>query len=102
MSKSLGNLITIREALSRHSADALRIFVLSSYYRAPLTFTEEALEAAEKGADRLRQAAQSESKGEKTGDLPAVPPGLRQAGQIDIPAYHSRFLEAMDDDFGTA
>ena len=90
MSKSLGNLITIREALSRHSADALRIFVLSSYYRAPITFTEEALEAAEKGADRLRQVAQSESKGKKSG------------GQIDIPAYHARFLAAMDDDFGTS
>ena len=90
MSKSLGNLITIREALSKHSADALRIFVLSSYYRAPITFTEEALEAAEKGADRLRQVAQAESKGKKTG------------GQIDIPAYHSRFLAAMDDDFGTS
>ena len=90
MSKSLGNLITIRDALAKHSADALRIFIIGSYYRAPLTFTEEALEAAEKGADRLRQVAQSEPKGGKSG------------GQIDIPAYHNRFIEAMDDDFGTA
>ncbi|MDO8687660.1 MAG: cysteine--tRNA ligase, partial [Dehalococcoidales bacterium] len=60
MSKSLGNLVTIREALAKHSADAIRIFILSSYYRAPLTYSEETLEAAEKGADRLRQAAQSE------------------------------------------
>ncbi|MBI2849610.1 MAG: cysteine--tRNA ligase [Chloroflexi bacterium] len=90
MSKSLGNLITIREALAKHSADALRIFVLSSYYRVPLTFTEEALEAAEKGADRLRQVAQLKPHGEKT------------TGQIDIPGYHSKFVAAMDDDFGTA
>lgn len=90
MSKSLGNLITIREALAKHSADAIRVFVLSSYYRAPLTFTEEALEAAEKGADRLRQVAQIQPRGEKT------------TGQVDIPGYHARFLAVMDDDFGTA
>ena len=89
MSKSLGNLITIRDALAKHSSDALRIFVLSSYYRAPLTFTEEALEAAEKGADRLRLLAQCESKGD------------RSEGGIDTSAYRKKFIEAMDDDFGT-
>jgi cysteinyl-tRNA synthetase len=89
MSKSLGNLITIREILSKHSADALRIFIMSSYYRAPLTFTEETLEAAEKGADRLRQVARAELKGTKEGP------------QIDLNSYRNRFIEAMDDDFGT-
>ena len=53
MSKSLGNLITIKEALERYSADAIRLFVLSSHYRSPLTYSEEALEAVEKGAERL-------------------------------------------------
>ncbi|MBM2825932.1 MAG: cysS, partial [Dehalococcoidales bacterium] len=57
MSKSLGNLVTIREALSKYSADAIRLFILSSYYRSPLTYSEEALAAAERGAERLRQAA---------------------------------------------
>ncbi len=88
-SRSLGNLITIREALKKYSADAIRVFILSSYYRSPLTYSEEALEAAEKGAERLRQAVRSEAKGDKG---PA---------QIDTGAYRSRFIEAMDDDFGT-
>ncbi|MFC1949627.1 cysteine--tRNA ligase [Chloroflexota bacterium] len=88
MSKSLGNLITIREALEKHSADALRIFVLSSYYRSPLTYTDEALEAAERGAERLQQAARGGAGGEKR-------------GQIDVESYRNRFMEAMDDDFGT-
>ena len=87
-SRSLGNLITIREALEKHSADAIRIFSLNSYYRSPLTYSEEALEAAEGGAERLRQVAQSEARGEKS-------------GQIDIESYRNRFIEAMDDDFGT-
>ena len=57
MSKSLGNLITISEALQKYCSDALRIFILSSYYRSPLTYSEEAMEAAERGAERLRQAS---------------------------------------------
>jgi len=53
MSKSLGNLITIKEALDKYSADAIRIFILSSHYRSPLTYSEEALEAAQGGVERL-------------------------------------------------
>ncbi len=90
MSKSLGNLITIREALERYSADAIRVFILNSHYRSPLTFSEETLEAAEKGADRLRQVAYAEGRGEKVGE------------KIDTESYRKRFIEAMDDDFNTA
>jgi cysteinyl-tRNA synthetase len=90
MSKSLGNLITIREALQKYSPDAIRIFVLSSHYRSPLTYSEEALEAAERGAERLRQAVQAAS----------APEGA--AEKIDLETYRKRFIEAMDDDFNTA
>jgi len=90
MSKSVGNLITVQEALEKYSADAIRIFVLSSHYRSPLTYSEEALEAAERGADRLRQASHGEGKREKTGK------------KIDVEPYRNRFVEAMDDDFNTA
>jgi cysteinyl-tRNA synthetase len=89
MSKSLGNLITIKEALEKYSADAIRIFVLSSHYRSPITYSEEGLEAAERGAERLRQAAHGEGRGEKVDE------------KIDIESYRKRFIEAMDDDFGT-
>ena len=90
MSKSLGNLITIKDALTRHSADAIRIFILNSHYRSPLTYLEESFEAAEKAAERLQQAARSETtagKGE---------------GLIDIDTYRNQFVTAMDDDFNTA
>ncbi len=90
MSRSVGNLITIREALKKCSADGIRIFVLGSYYRSPLTYTESALEAAERGAERLRQAAQGESEAGSAG------------GSVDIEPYRQRFIEAMDDDFNTA
>jgi cysteinyl-tRNA synthetase len=90
MSKSLGNLITIKEALGRYSADAIRIFVLSSHYRSPLTYSEEALEAAERGADRLRQTVNNVIRGHRTDK------------KIDAENYRKRFIEAMDDDFNTA
>ena len=88
MSKSLGNLITIKEVLTRHSPDALRIFILSSHYRSPLTYSEEALEAAERGAERLRQAASGQSRGSKP-------------CEVDIESYRRKFIEVMDDDFST-
>ena len=90
MSKSLGNLITIRDALDvkNYSADAIRIFVLSSYYRTPLTYTEEAIQAAQAGADRLQRTAAKENPGAKGKALDAGP-------------YRDRFIEAMDDDFNT-
>ncbi len=90
MSKSLGNLITIKELLKKYSADALRIFVLSSYYRSPLTYTEEALEAAERGADRLRNVMSASNTGKASGKA------------LDAESYRARFIEAMDDDFNTA
>ena len=90
MSKSVGNLITIKEALAKYSADAIRIFVLSSHYRSPLTYSEETLEAAERGTERLREAAQGKGEGEKTDQ------------RVDIDHYRNRFIEAMDDDFNTA
>jgi cysteinyl-tRNA synthetase len=87
MSKSLGNFVTIRDALDTVGGDALRLWVLTSHYRKPLTFSEDTLEAAKHGADRLRTAARAASaEGE---------------GGIDTGPYRDRFIEAMDDDLNT-
>ena len=89
MSKSLGNLITVKEALERYSADAIRLFVVSSHYRSPLTYSEEGLVAAERGVERLRLALRR---------------GGREGGPsaIEVAGYRGRFTDAMDDDFNTA
>jgi cysteinyl-tRNA synthetase len=87
MSKSLGNLITIRDALKKYTADGLRIFILSSYYRTPLTYTQEAMDAAQAGADRLQRVADKETTGK----------GMF----VDPKPYYDKFVEAMDDDFNT-
>ncbi len=89
MSKSLGNLITVKQALERYSPDAIRLFVLGSHYRSPLTYSEETLRAAEVGMERLRQATRD---GGKSGNKTA----------LDAEAFKARFIDSMDDDFNTA
>ncbi len=89
MSKSLGVLVTVKEVLQRFSPDAVRLFILSSHYRSPVSFGDEGLGAAEKGVERLRQAARGDFKGEKT-------------GVIDNESFRQRFIESMDDDFNSA
>ena len=88
MSKSLGNLITVREALDRHNPDAIRLFVLSSYYRSPLKFSEENVRGAGRGAQRLRYAVAAKAKAGGNGTL-------------DAAEHRERFIRAMDDDFNT-
>jgi cysteinyl-tRNA synthetase len=89
MSKSLGNLITIKQALEKYSPDAIRLFVLSSHYRSPLTYSEEALEAAERGADRLAEVIRRDD------------PTGGEGKALDAEPYRKQFIEAMDDDFNT-
>ncbi len=88
MSKSLGNIITIRQALDRFGADAIRLFVLTSHYRSPLTYSEEGLAAAQRGVERLRLAA-------------TLAPGPSDPALAPEP-FRQRFLAAMDDDLNTA
>jgi cysteinyl-tRNA synthetase len=97
MSKSLGNLITIEEFLSLHEGDVLRMLVLNSSYRNPLTYNDEVLEQAHKALERLR-----------SGLRPALPDSLGApqdqlallAGQAE--KTEAGFVDAMDDDFNTA
>jgi cysteinyl-tRNA synthetase len=88
MSKSLGNLVTIKQALAKYSPDAIRIFILNSHYRSPLTYSEGGLEAAEKGVERLLRAVSREDSG--------------SGKPLDADSYQKQFVEAMDDDFNTA
>src|SRR6266508_349428 len=69
MSKSIGNLVTIDEFLSKHDPDAMRMLVLSGSYRAPLSFIDAAIDSAEKGLDRLRSGLRPASTSAK--GLPA-------------------------------
>ena len=88
MSKSLGNLVEVSEALERYSPDALRLFFLSSHYRSPLMYSDEGVEAQERAAERLRNAA------EPAEDDPGSP-------SLDPSPFVERFTGSMDDDMNT-
>ncbi|MCH7488893.1 MAG: cysteine--tRNA ligase, partial [Chloroflexi bacterium] len=88
MSKSIGNIITIREALDRYGSDGIRIFVMTAHYRAPLAYSEEAMEAGKRAAERLQLAA-------------SVPGGDGPAADIPGDEYRERFGASMDDDLNT-
>jgi cysteinyl-tRNA synthetase len=57
MSKSLGNFITIRDALKTWNRDVLRYFILLSHYRSPLQATDEGIANAAKALDHIRAVA---------------------------------------------
>ncbi len=96
MSKSLGNIVSIQEFLSKRDADVMRMLVLNGSYRAPLMFNDGTLDAAEKSVSRLKsglRAAPASAKG-----LPAEAASAF-AGQAE--AVRKSFVDAMDDDFNT-
>ncbi len=95
MSKSLGNLVTIEEFLAEHDADVLRLIVLGSHYRSPLTFNDEVIEQAERALDRLRSALRPSAGQTTTG-----PEAEKLKEQVQ--RTKERFEAAMDDDFNTA
>lgn len=97
MSKSLGNLITIEDFLSRYSADVLRFIVLSSSYRSPLTYSDEVAEQAQNGLDRLHSALRPGLPGAN-----GAPQDSLEALQRQAQETQAGFVRVMDDDFNTA
>jgi cysteinyl-tRNA synthetase len=90
MSKSTGNLVSIRDALDRFSSDGIRLFILSSHYRSPLNYSEEALEASERGAEKLRWSLTHRTNADE------------EIAILNVEPFEQKFVEAMDDDFNTA
>ncbi len=88
MHKSVGNIVRIRELVDLFSPDAIRLWMLTSHYRSPLAYDEEAIAAQERAARRLRTALAEAPSGN---DEPRVDPG----------PFKERFVAAMDDDLNT-
>lgn len=98
MSKSLGNFLTIKDALKLYSPEAIRFFILSSHYRSPVDFSRDALLAAERGVERLHNTVRQLRARMKQ----AMPAGTADLSYItDLDTHRDAFLAAMDDDFNT-
>jgi cysteinyl-tRNA synthetase len=102
MSKSVGNLVTIEEYLSHHSADSLRLMILNSAYRSPLTFTDEVIGQSEKAIERLQSGLRPAPKGVPGAAGKPLSEAALQALGAQTAATKAGYLEAMDDDFNTA
>lgn len=99
MGKSLGNFITLDELFSGNHAAleqaydpmTIRFFILQAHYRSTLDFSNEALQAAEKGLHRIRMAFKT---------LDNLQPAETTTG-FDVAEFRKKGYEAMDDDFNT-
>ncbi len=91
MSKSLGNFLIIKDILKQYHPEAIRLFLLSKHYRSPIDFSDQALNEAGAGLDKIYALLERAEKSAA---------GLPKKGSSG--EYWDRFCEAMDDDFNTA
>jgi cysteinyl-tRNA synthetase len=108
MSKSLGNVFTIREMLIRYHAEVIRLFMLQSHYRSAVDFSEESLAEARQGMDRFYTTLKAiqDLVGASEGDASPISPESLTGKAAELYAYvqglPDRFADAMDDDLNTA
>lgn len=88
MSKSLGNVVNVEDALKKNSPDAIRLWALQSHYRSPSILNENSIDQAESALRTLRVASQVET--ESNGEV------------VDPSSYKNQFIDAMDDDLNTS
>jgi cysteinyl-tRNA synthetase len=95
MSKSLGNFVTVSDALTRYPAEAIRAFILSGHYSNPIDFSEDAIVSAQKGWERIMGAVTLTRE-----HLRSAPDKDSVSGFIDVVEEHkAKSLAALDDDF---
>ncbi len=99
MSKSLGNFLTIRDALEIYHPEVLRLFLLSKQYRSPLDFSKKDVEGLQTGLVRIYRTLQrlndllgSDDQGNASAD----------SVSNDSDEFFEKFTELMDDDLNTA
>ncbi|MBR5930870.1 MAG: cysteine--tRNA ligase [Lachnospiraceae bacterium] len=101
MSKSLGNFFTVRDIAERYDLQVLRFFMLSAHYRSPLNFSDELMEAAKAGLERILNAKKKLDYAEQNAEGRSF--FFDDGEDQDFGAeYVAKFEAAMDDDCNTA
>jgi cysteinyl-tRNA synthetase len=93
MSKSLGNTLTIREIIKRHSPDTLRLWMLGTHYRNLIEWSEERVEESKRALERLSRLLHDAAAARESGGAAPLPAAFAE--------FRPRFERAMDDDFNT-
>ena len=94
MSKSLGNLVMVRELLARYSPDAVRLCLLRHHYRRAFDYRAEEMDLAARDAELLARAARRADQ---------VSPGAGNGDELppDVADCRRRFVGALADDLDT-
>lgn len=100
MSKSLGNFLTVRDIAAKFDLSVLRFFMLGAQYRNPINFSDELMESAKNGLDRIKTCVSTLDR------LSENASGTLKDSEQNIVAEVNKckkaFEDAMDDDFNTA
>jgi cysteinyl-tRNA synthetase len=95
MSKSLGNFVTIGDALADYRPEVIRTSILTAHYSNPVDYSETALDAAQAGWERLYNAVRLVRRG-----LQDAPNSQDSNGFMDtVTKARADFEAALDDDF---
>jgi len=100
MAKSLGNYVTVRDALEKHDAEAIRLFVLSTHYRSEIDFTDERLRGAEASLNRLYNTLDALDDAKEVSVKREPNEAEQQFGEA-VDKLRAKFVDAMDEDFNT-
>jgi len=96
MSKSLGNFLTIRDALEIYHPEVLRLFLLSKQYRSPLDFSKKDVAGLQTGLVRIYRTLQ------RLNDLVGSDDVENTSSKSGTGDFFEKFTEMMDDDLNTA
>ena len=101
MSKSKGNFFTVRDISKQYDLEIVRFFMLSAHYRNPVNFSDEMLNQAKAGLERLYNAKE---KLEFTiSNLSESSIRDEEKGLVnELESYKTKFINAMEDDLNTA
>jgi len=106
MSKSLGNIFNLRDALNQYHPEVLRFFILQSHYRSPIDFSDESLRESRAGMERFYETLKRIK--DLVPDRESGESSVENLSHTDREVYDKvnalpdRFSEAMDDDFNSA
>lgn len=98
MSKSKGNFFTVRDIVKSFDYEVLRFFMLSAHYRSPINFSDELLQQAQNGLNRIYECLVHLKlifAEDQTGEI------SDQVNQA-LADYKEKFIRAMEDDLNTA
>jgi len=97
MSKSLGNIVTVKDLLDKFEPQVIRYFMLTAHYRKVMDYSDDSLEEAQKGLSKLRDCVDTIFK--VYGKEINTNISIQTLKAEKVVEFKTKFEEAMEDDF---